>query len=154
MEAEVQSYLTEFGNLSGQIRDAIRGLSDEVANWHPLPKDTNSVYAILTHMIDGDNYWVRQVIGGEEVKRDRAAAFQASGRLADLVSRWEKAGAENQAILGKLSLAQLGETRTIPARPELGAITVRWCILHLISHHAMHLGHIQLTRQMWEQRPS
>ena len=87
-------------------------------------------------------------------KRDRAAAFQASGHLSELVSRWEKAGVEMDSALGKLSQAQLGETRTVSARPELGAITVRWCILHLISHHAIHLGHIQLTRQLWEQRLS
>ena len=154
MEAEVQGYLTEVGILRGHIRDAIRGLNDEVANWCPLPKETNSIYAILTHLIDGDSFWVRQVIGGEVLRRDRAAAFQASGHLSELVSRWEKAGVEMESTLGKLSRAQLGETRTVPNRPELGTITVRWCILHLISHHAIHLGHIQFTRQLWEQRLS
>ena len=154
MEAEVQGYLTEFGILRGQVRNAIKGINDELANWHPLLKDTNSIYAIMTHLIDGDNFWVQQVIRGEVLRRDREAAFQASGSLSELMSRWEKAGVEMDSILGKLSLAQLGETRTVPARPELRAITVRWCILHLISHHAIHLGHIQLTRQLWEQRIS
>ncbi len=154
MEAEVQGYLTEFGILRGQIRDAIRGLNDEVANWRPLSKDTNSIYAILSHMMDADSYWVRQVIGGEAIQRNRAAAFQASGRFSELVTLWEKAGMEMESSLGKLSLAQLAETRTVPTRPELGAVTVQWCILHLISHHAMHLGHIQLTRQLWDQRLS
>jgi hypothetical protein len=26
---------------------------------------------------------------------------------------------------------------------------VRWCILHVIEHYAQHLGHMQLTRQLW-----
>jgi hypothetical protein len=26
---------------------------------------------------------------------------------------------------------------------------VRWCILHVIEHIAQHLGHMQLTRQLW-----
>ena len=45
MEAEVQSYLTELGILRKQIQDAAQGLNEEAANWCPLPKDTNSIYA-------------------------------------------------------------------------------------------------------------
>ena len=56
-------------------------------------------------------------------------------------------------MLGKLSSAQLLEIRTMPRRPESGSITVQWIILHLISHYATHLGHIQLTAQLWDQRP-
>jgi len=39
MDAEIQGYLTEFGILRGQIRDAIKGMGDEAANWHPLPQE-------------------------------------------------------------------------------------------------------------------
>jgi hypothetical protein len=28
-------------------------------------------------------------------------------------------------------------------------IPVRWCILHVIDHTALHLGHMQLTYQLW-----
>lgn len=152
MEAEIQGYLTELSILKGQIREAIGGLNDEAANWRPLREGTNSIYAILSHLIGVDKYWVRQVICGESIQRDRAAEFQASGRLSELVSRWEKVATEAESILGKLTLTQLAESRTVPARPEWGTVTVRWCILHLISHHATHLGHIQLTRQLWDQR--
>ena len=152
MEAEVQGYLTELGILRGQIGDAVRGLNDEAANWRPLSEGTNSIYAILSHLIGVDRYWVWQVICEESVHRDRAAEFQASGRLSEVVSRWGKVATEAESILKKLTLTQLAETRTVPARPEWGAVTVRWCILHLISHHAIHLGHIQLTRQLWDQR--
>ena len=154
MEAEVQGYLTEFDILRGQIHESIRGLNDEAANWLPLPKGTNSIYAIISHLIGSQTHWVRRVIAGEAVQRDREAEFHASGRLTDLLSRWEKASMESEAILEKLSLAQLGETRTVSGHPEWGRITVRWCILHLISHLAIHVGHIQLTRQLWDRRLS
>ncbi len=152
MEIEVQGYLTEFGILRGQVGEAIRGMNDEAANWRPLPEGTNSIYAILSHLIGSQDHWVRQVISGEAVQRDREAEFRASGRLAEIMSRWEKACLKTEATLKKLSLAQLAEIRTVSGHPEWGTITVRWCILHVISHLATHLGHIQLTRQMWEHR--
>ncbi len=152
VEAEVQGYLTEFGILRKQIHDATQGLNEEAANRCPLPKDTNSIYGILCHLIGSDNYWVRQIIGGEAIERDREAEFHASGHLSEVLDRWEKVSRTNEKILRKLKSSQLGETRTIPTRPEWGSVTVRRCILHLISHYAIHLGHIQLTRQLWEQR--
>lgn len=153
MEAEVQGYLTEFGILREQIRDAIKGLNYEAANWRPLPKDTNSIYVILCHLAGIDNYWVRHIIGGETIDRDRDAEFRASGHLSEILKHWEEVFRASKRILSKLSSAQLGETRTV-IRPDLGSVPVRWCILHHISHYAVHLGHIQLTRQLWEQRQS
>lgn len=160
METEVQGYLTEFGILRAQVRDAITGMADEAANWRPLPQGTNSVYAILSHIIGVDDFWVRQVINGEAVfseeavRRDRETEFASSGNLMELVDRWEKAWVETESMLAKLSREQLRESRTIPGRPEFAGITVRWIILHLISHYATHLGHVQLTAQLWDQRPT
>jgi hypothetical protein len=28
-------------------------------------------------------------------------------------------------------------------------IPVRWCLLHALDHTALHLGHMQLTYQLW-----
>jgi uncharacterized damage-inducible protein DinB len=151
VEAEIQGYLTEFGILREQTREVLQGLGDEAANWCPLSKDTNSIYAILSHLIGAQNFWFRQVISGETIKRDRENEFSASGKLQELVSLWEKAGIEMERILSTLSLAQLDENRTTPFRSER-PVNIRWCILHVLSHNATHLGHIQLTRQMWEQK--
>ncbi len=152
MEPEVQGYLAEFSILRGQIRDAIRGMDDEAANWQPFLKGTNSIYAILYHLAGSENYWFRQIIGGKAVKRDREAEFRASGHLSELIDYWEEIDRESKKILGKLNISQLGETRTVTVRPAPSSPTVRWCILHQISHYALHLGHIQLTRQLWEQK--
>ena len=153
MEAEVQGYLTELVNLKEQIRDAIQGLNDEAGNWLPLSKDTNSIYAIFCHLAGTENFWVGQVIGGETIDRDREAEFLASGQLSEIVDRWEKVGRTNERILGNLSSSQLEEGRTVTdSTGGVDSHTIRWCILHLLGHYAIHLGHIQLTRQLWEQR--
>jgi uncharacterized damage-inducible protein DinB len=152
MEPEVQGYLAEFSILRQQIRDAIQNLDDEAANWLPFLKGANSIYAILCHLAGSEDYWVQQIIGGKTVNRDREAEFRASGHLSEIVDRWEEIGRASQKILSKLNTSQLGETRTVTVQPSPGSATVRWCILHQISHFALHLGHIQLTRQLWEQK--
>ncbi len=152
MEAEVQVYLTEFGILKGLIRDAIRGLSDEAANWRPLAKDTNSIYAILCHLTGAESHWIGQVIGGEAVDRDREAEFRASGHLSEIMDLREKIGRTSERILSSLSASQLGESRVLTLSTGTSTYTVRWCILRVLTHCAIHLGHIQLTRQLWEQR--
>ena len=149
MDAEIQGYLTEFGILRGQVRDAINGMSNDAANWHPLSEGTNSVYAILSHVIGADRFWVHQVIGGETVQRDREADFASSGDLSELLDRWDREWADIESLLGQLTHGQLLETRTVSFRAEPRSFTIQWIILHLISHYATHLGHIQLTAQMW-----
>ena len=132
METEIQGYLTEFSIIRGDIRNAVRKLNDERANWHPLPEGTNSIYVILSHVIDADNFWVRQVINGEVIRRDREAEFRATGNLPELLTRWEEAWTEKEAILGKLNHAQLSEVRPLPFRPEKKeSVTIQWvsCIL-------------------------
>jgi len=153
MEPEIKGYLTEFNILRRDIQNSLKGLSDEGANWHPLPEATNSIYAILTHIIGADQFWIHQVIEGKKIQRDRAAEFRASGNLGELLARWDKHWTIIESSLGTLSRLQLSETRAVPFRPEPEEpVTLQWIILHLISHYAVHLGHIQLTRQLWDRR--
>jgi uncharacterized damage-inducible protein DinB len=153
MDAEIQGYLTELNIIRKEINKAVLGLDDEAANWQPLQTDTNSIYAILTHILGVDNFWVRQVIGGQTVQRNREAEFKASGKIAELLPKWEAAWIEIGSLLGKLDHKQLLEVRTRPFSSEQKElITVQWVILHVVTHYATHLGHIQLTRQLWERR--
>ncbi len=148
MDSEVQGYLAEFNNLRKQIHDVIKGLSDEAGNWRPPPKDTNSIYVLITHLTGAQANWIKTVIAGIPVKRDRDAEFKASGSLAEVVKRWEAVDKESDEIMSKLTQSQLRETRDTTG--PYGQVTVQWCILHQISHYAIHLGHMQLSRQIWE----
>jgi hypothetical protein len=47
--------------------------------------------------------------------------------------------------LSSLTEPQLAESRKFRDR----TVTVRWGILHVIEHFATHIGHMQLTRQLW-----
>jgi uncharacterized damage-inducible protein DinB len=148
MEDEVKGYLTEFGILRGQINDALKGLTDEGANWCPPPENTNSVYSMINHLTGAQAHWIKRIIGGMTIQRDRDTELNASGSLVELVKKWEAVNKEADEIMGKLTPGQLRETRDTPG--PMGKITVQWAILHALSHYAIHLGHIQLTRQIWE----
>jgi hypothetical protein len=150
MENEVQAYVAEFNTLRAEIRKTLQGLSDEAANWRPLPKDSNSIYALMTHLTGAQGNWMKRVIAGTPIQRDRDAEFRASGSLSEAWKSWEKVDRETDGILGKLNQKQLEETRDVSG--PFGRVTVRWCILHQISHYATHLGHMQLTRQMWNEQ--
>jgi uncharacterized damage-inducible protein DinB len=152
MNSEVQDYITELGIIRQQILETLRGLKDEAMNWQPISGDTNTIYAILSHLIGAQNNWVRKIISGQEIKRDREAEFRATGKAAEVIDRFEKESRAIEEILRSLSLAQLDEKRSVPGQSQATA-SVRWCILHVISHNAVHLGHMQLTRQLWEKRP-
>ncbi|MGD2049341.1 MAG: DUF664 domain-containing protein, partial [Chloroflexota bacterium] len=44
-----------------------------------------------------------------------------------------------------LSATDLDEDRQVEGRQ----VSVRWAILHVIDHTALHLGQMQLTYQLW-----
>ena len=52
-------------------------------------------------------------------------------------------------MLEGLALPDLEATRVSPRDGR--TFTVVWCLAHALEHTALHLGHIQVTRQLWDQ---
>ncbi len=150
MNPELQHYLHMIEDLRGQVRDLIAGLPAEALNWRPLPASddhaTNSLAVMATHVAGAEHFWIAEVIGGYPTTRDRPAEFvtEVDGPD-DLVRRLDEVGAETQDVLSHLTAADLEETREAHER----AVTTRWAILHVIDHTALHLGHMQITYQLW-----
>lgn len=118
----------------------------------PLP-ETNSLYALATHMLGAGEYWTLAMAGGRDILRDRPAEFRAAGAYPDLVARCERWLADLRDVLGHLPATELDRVADIAAearRPWMGddPFTVRGCLLHAVEHTALHLGHIQLTAQL------
>jgi hypothetical protein len=94
------------------------------------------------------------VVGGEPATRDRPAEFasQVDGPK-PLLQLLDAVGVETRDVFTRLTPADLDGSRSVRTRP----VTVRWGILHVIDHTALHLGHMQITYQLWmqgESRPS
>ena len=98
------------------------------------------------HTAGAEHFWIGEVIGGMPPTRDRDAEFSTSiEAVHDIFSRLNIVEAETRTVMAWLTPGNLDETRL--ARGKL--IPVRWIILHIIDHTALHLGHMQLTYQLW-----
>jgi uncharacterized damage-inducible protein DinB len=150
MLSEAASYLERIEDLRGQVCGLVLDLPSEALNWRPLEgveeHATNSLGVLATHVAGAERFWIAEVVGGQPPTRDRDAEFMTvvddAGRLCDLLT---EIGVETREVLSTLSQMDLDGERVARGR----TIPVRWCILHVIDHTALHLGHMQLTYQLW-----
>ncbi len=150
MLKEVQAYLTKLDGLRNQAKALLEGLSPEALDWRPIQGEgelaTNSLSAMAVHLAGSQTFWMKEIIGRQPIQRDREAEFLARGvPVTELKSRLDAAAKITQEVLSPLIEPQLEESRQFRDR----TVTVRWGILHVIEHFATHLGHMQLTRQLW-----
>lgn len=159
MLAEVQAYLEMIEEVRGQVvkllaEVATGSLEAEALNWRPLAGDdhaTNSLAILGAHVAGSEHFWIGETVGGREATRVRADEFRTElDGVEELLQQLAAVGEETREVLEGLDEAALGGTREVPAGPgRVREVGVRWAILHVIEHSAMHLGHMQLTRQLW-----
>lgn len=150
MNSELQNYLDRIENLRAQISELVSGLSAEALNWRPVEGEddhaTNSLGALATHVAGAEHFWIAEVIGGRVQTRDREAEFRVQANdAATLIRLLAEVGAETREVLAAFSDDDLGQ----PRQREGRTVTVRWGLLHVVDHTALHLGHMQLTYQLW-----
>jgi ankyrin repeat protein len=56
----------------------------------------------------------------------------------------------SRGVLEQLTLQDLAALRVSPRDGQ--EFTVAWCLAHALEHMAVHLGHMQIMRQLWDQR--
>lgn len=161
MLSELGNYLQRIEDLRGQVGKLIADLPAEALNWRPIPPsvpptpqppltgaggDINSLAVLATHIAGAEHFWIAEVVGGRPPTRNRDAEFAAqASEAAELIRLLEKTGAETREVFAALSNADLDGTREVAGR----TVPVRWAILQVIDHTALHLGHMQLTYQLW-----
>jgi hypothetical protein len=132
------------------IEAAVADLPAEALDWKPAT-DMNSFAVLLTHTAGALRYWVGDVAGGRPSGRVRAAEFETRDvDAAELMGRLRAALDFAGQVLGELDPAVLGETRTMGQKDETH--TIGWALLHALEDTALHGGHVQITRQLWDQR--
>lgn len=139
-----------------RFAEALRGLPQEGLDWIP-GTDMNSMCILVVHVVGSARFWVGDVAAGIPSNRDRDSEFRASGLDEDtLVLRLTDNRTFVRGVLENLSYDDLAKVRPIPGRTlsngELETYTVGQAILHALEHTGMHVGHAQITRQLWDQR--
>ena len=137
--------------LHAAIEQIINGLPQAALDWTPGP-EMNSIHVLAVHVAGSERYWIGDIAGNDPSDRDRDAEFRSGGldthALIDLLDRTL---AHSRAVLEGLELADLEELRVSPRNGR--QVTIAWCLAHALEHTALHLGHMEITKQLWEQNP-
>jgi uncharacterized damage-inducible protein DinB len=145
-----QALYDRFHELHGDIARALESLPEEALDWKPAA-DMNSVNVIITHLSGAERFLIGDVVMGESSNRSREAEFQASGLTKqDLLQRLSATDAYIQGAFEKMSLSDLENERIHPRHGN--KVNVAFAILHALEHAATHVGHTDLTVQLWRQR--
>ena len=73
MDPLIRAYAARLDIIRAQAREAVQGLDADALNWTPAAPETNSVAALVHHMWGVERFFIRQVVGGRDIGRDRDA---------------------------------------------------------------------------------
>ena len=149
----MQTFFNEYLNLlqecHNDIHDALDGLPPAAFDWTPGP-DMNSISVLVFHLTGAERYWIGDVAAQDPIERDRDAEFRVRDMGMDILKKRLTDNLEYaRTVLEKFTIQDL-ETSHASAR-DGREFTVAWALLHALEHATLHLGQIQLTRQLWEQ---
>jgi uncharacterized damage-inducible protein DinB len=151
MEQFFVDYLERLQDLHRDFIAAFEDLPAAALDWRP-GADTNSLCVLVVHTTGSARFWVGAALD-ELPDRNRDLEFQAQGLSeSDLKARFAELEVYVRGALERITFAELALTRAVPARGGERHITVGWALLHALEHTGLHLGHAQITRQLWEQR--
>ena len=140
-------YLGLLEGLQRRLHTDVRDLPAEAMDWSPGP-EMNSVAVLLAH-ITGVLQEGIDIALDAPPRRVRAQEFQTRGMVSAAMLRGLDAVIDDaRGALPRLGLADLEQAR----QDEDGPVTCGWALLHALEHAYLHLGHLQLTCQMWRQR--
>ena len=149
MEKIFEELLNSLETCHNDILSSLQGLPPEALDWSPGPA-MNSLTVLVFHLSGSERYWIGDVAMGEFSGRNREAEFAARGVEPEVLrKRLDDSLDYARGALERLTLQHLGQERIAPSGGR--KVTVAWALLHALDHASVHLGHIQLTRQLWEQ---
>ncbi len=139
-------YLERLEDLQGRLHRDVHDLPVEAMDWQPGPA-MNSAAVLLAHItgVLKEGMDIAQCIPPDRV---RALEFQARRVPAtEMLRRLDAVIVYAKDALPRLELADLDDER----EDQDGTFTCGWILLHALEHAYLHLGHLQLTCQMWRQ---
>ncbi len=153
MEAFFVDYLKILQALHRDFIATFEDLPAEALDWVP-GVEMNSFGILVVHTTGAARFLISDGALGEPFKRDRAAEFQTHGLSAEeLKARFTTLESYVESALERITLADLATVHTIPQRDgSTRDVTAGWALLHVIDHTGLHLGHAQITRQLWQTR--
>ena len=148
MDPVLGRLIDHFDRLHEACKSQFAGLDSQALDWSP-GEGMNSIAVLATHTAGSEKFWIGDIVMREPSGRNREAEFTVTGTdAAGLAALLDASLAHVRGALERLSLKDLSEPRTSP----LDGVTydIAWSIAQSLQHTALHLGHMQLTRQLLE----
>jgi hypothetical protein len=148
MEPVVETACKHLQATRDAYRETIRGMDKEALNWRPGP-ETNSAAVLVTHIAGSEGDLLRTICGLPS-DRDRDAEFRVTAESdVELLAKLDQMEALLNELAPGITAEDLAEVRTrADGRSNLG---LYWLMQDTV-HQREHLGHLQLTKQMYEQQ--
>jgi uncharacterized damage-inducible protein DinB len=148
MHVILNAYLERLVALHSDIWRAIAGLPPEALDWIPRP-GMNSLSVQVVHLAGAERYWIGDMAGEDPSGRVREAEFQVTGlQVEALATLLTETLIHSQKVIESLTVDDLGAKRRSVRDGE--TYLVAWCLAHALEHTGLHLGQIQITRDLWE----
>ena len=152
MNADIETYSDQIRSLLGRVCGTLEGLSQEQLNRRPPLPGANSAYVVAVHTLGNARAWVLGIACGRPLRRDRPAEFASSGAHGDIEAEHHALSEEIGRALANFDPARL-EERLVPpgelwGEGEPHEISRRQALLHVIEHASIHLGQLQVTRDL------
>lgn len=152
MTPEGASYFTYLKAARDALLREVTSLPEEALNTPLGVPETNTLFASAFHAASASEYWLAVYVGGGRMDRDRLSEFTASGTLSDLEARWQRCLDTAKRVIDSLTPTEYDALRDVNLTAGGDRYSVRDCLLHIIEHVNLHLGHIQIARQVWTHR--
>lgn len=155
MSAFGRAYDSILRTLVDDLLATLRGIPDDSLNtWKPAAArgdshEMNTFAAIAVHTVSAGEYMILHGVGGQPMERDRDAEFVATGTLAEIETRYVRWLGDVHAIVVTLTDADLDREPATDRYQDRGWRTGE-VLFHAIDHTALHLGHLQVQRQLWD----
>jgi uncharacterized damage-inducible protein DinB len=149
MQTFFKDYINLLQERHDEILEALDGLPPAALDWTPGP-DMNSISVLVFHLTGSTRYWIGDIAAQESSNRDRDAEFKVQDIDVDILKQRLADNLEyTRSALSKFTIEDLQTTRQSARNGR--TFTVAWALLHALEHTTLHLGQIQITRQLWEQ---
>lgn len=144
-----ESYYERLDALHVDMVGIVRGLSPRALDWKAGP-EMNSLTVLVVHVTGAERYWINDVAGQSRSERVRSQEFEAANWTdEELESRLAHVLESSRQTLAGLTVDALAEERL--SWRDGKSYTVAWALNHALEHTAIHLGHMQIGKQLWRQ---
>jgi Protein of unknown function (DUF664) len=130
-----------------ELHAALEGATPQMLNWRPAGPDSNPPGVLAVHALGATRHWLSLAVGAPPPARDRDSEFRTEVDDADALLRWvDETSADVRAILDDATGFDPGAVRAAED------VTAAWALIHAVEHLQEHVGHLELTRQLWSRR--